>query len=248
VAEAPDPTPFVFRRRGLLFGLCFAVSIPLGFLLGRLPQLASLYGVLSLPRPYVLGFRSAPPPPSPVLLVPIAFFALAVALRGWGTSYLRGHVMIDKRLHTDRLIVAGPFRWCRNPLYLGNILLAAGYGFYLPFPGLLLSVSLMAIAVGIVATAEARALRRTYGQQYVEYERSVPMFFPKPPAKDLLRGTPVEPDWANGLAAECWSLFMAGYLACIALRQGQLAVLLAVLAFVGLTLMRRRSARDRAKP
>lgn len=186
--------------------------------------------------------------PTLQLLAPTLLFVAGMALRAWGTSYLRGNVMLDKRLHTERLIVAGPFRWCRNPLYLGNVLFAAGFGLYLPPPGLLLAVAGMGAAVGVVAAAEAKALRRVYGAEYDAYARAVPMFLPRPPPKGLLRGTPVRPDWRNGLATELWQLIVGAYLACLALRQQVLALALLAVAVAGGVWLRWSNRRAAAKP
>ena len=36
--------------------------------------------------------------------------------------------MRDSRVHTERLLADGPYRYVRNPLYLGNIFMAIGIG------------------------------------------------------------------------------------------------------------------------
>ena len=56
------------------------------------------------------------------------FCVAAAAVRTWGTAYLNSEVMVDSRLHTSRLVADGPYRYVRNPLYFGNILLAIGFG------------------------------------------------------------------------------------------------------------------------
>src|SRR5579863_7805434 len=58
-----------------------------------------------------------------------ALFCIAnAAIRTWGTAYLNPEVMVDKRLHTSRVVADGPYRYVRNPLYFGNVLLAIGFG------------------------------------------------------------------------------------------------------------------------
>lgn len=248
VAQAPTqrPTPWVFRYRVWLIGGVFLLASLGAEFVARRVQVP--YGDwMSLDPRLRLGSQ-LPPAGAPVwqLAVPSLFILAAMALRSWGTSYLRGHVMLDKELHTDRLIVAGPFRWCRNPLYLGNVLFAAGVGLYLPPPGLLFAVAGMGAAVGAIAAAEAKALRQVYGAQYAAYERAVPMFLPKPPRRDLLRGTPVKPDWANGLQTELWQGLVAVYFALLALRLDVPALAVVVLIFFGLGFLRSRNRRAKA--
>jgi protein-S-isoprenylcysteine O-methyltransferase Ste14 len=237
----------VFRNRVWLIAVAFIGSALLARLLA--PRVTVPFGQwMALDPRLQLGARGVGLAGAPVLQIaaPTLLMLAGMALRAWGTSYLRGHVMMDRRLHTDRLIVAGPFRWCRNPLYLGNVLFAAGFGLYLPPPGLLLAVAGMGTAVGVVAAAEATALRKVYGAQYEAYERAVPMFLPRPPRKGLLAGTPVRPDWGNGLRTEIWQGVVAAYLACLALRQTALALALAAVAFGGLAWLKVRNRRQAA--
>src|SRR5262249_38001759 len=56
-----------------------------------------------------------------------ALFGVAAgALRSWASAYLRSGIVHDTALHAEGLVADGPFRFVRNPLYLGNILLALG--------------------------------------------------------------------------------------------------------------------------
>lgn len=58
-----------------------------------------------------------------------ALFCIAAAIvRTWGTAYLNPEVMVDTQMHSSRLVADGPYRYVRNPLYFGNILLAIGFG------------------------------------------------------------------------------------------------------------------------
>ncbi len=63
-----------------------------------------------------------------IFAVGALFCIAAAAVRTWGTAYLNPEVMVDARLHTSRLVADGPYRYVRNPLYFGNILLAIGFG------------------------------------------------------------------------------------------------------------------------
>lgn len=243
---AADPTPWVFRHRALLLAASFLAASLLTFAAAPLLDAPWLDAVALDPR-LQLGSR-LPLDGAPLLhlLAPTLLIGGAMALRGWGTSYLRGHVMADRRLHTDRLIVAGPFRWVRNPLYLGNLLFAAGFGLYLPPPGLPLAVAAMALTVAAIASAEERALRQRCGADYEAYAAKVSAFVPRPPPKGLPSGSAVQPDWRNGFLAEAWLLLVAAYLACIALRRLELGFALAGVALVGVVVQRARQRRRQA--
>jgi protein-S-isoprenylcysteine O-methyltransferase Ste14 len=67
----------------------------------------------------------------------------------------------------------------RNPVYLAFIFIIAGIAFL--FPGLL---TLMWLAVSIMvlyrlAKLEERDLENVYSKEYLDYKRSVPLFFPR---------------------------------------------------------------------
>src|SRR5438094_607839 len=58
-----------------------------------------------------------------IFLAGTALAVLAALLRTWATAHLKNEVVHDARLHADHLMVNGPYRFVRNPLYLGLVLL-----------------------------------------------------------------------------------------------------------------------------
>lgn len=96
-----------------------------------------------------------------LLLVP------GLILRGLAS----GHVQKDRLLTTS-----GPYAYTRNPLYLGSLILAAGFvvaARNLWIPAILL-VMFVAIYVPVIA-GEERYLRQTF-PEYDDYARRVPRF------------------------------------------------------------------------
>jgi len=51
---------------------------------------------------------------------------VAAWIRTWATSFLRTAVVHDAAVHSERLVADGPYRYVRNPLYVGTILLTLG--------------------------------------------------------------------------------------------------------------------------
>jgi protein-S-isoprenylcysteine O-methyltransferase Ste14 len=226
--EVAMATPAVFRYRVWLFAAVFVVSGTVSGLLARLAPFRDLYGILSVPADLTFPPHARVPAGEAAwFLIPLGLSLAGGLVRAWGTSYLRGHVMMDARLHSERLIIAGPFRWCRNPLYAGNLLIGAAYGFLMPPPGILLTVAGMA-GMGIaLARIEARALEKEHGDAYRAYAAKVPAFLPRPPAADLPRGADVRPDWANGLASEAAHPLAVLYFTAIVLGWWQAAIAMA---------------------
>jgi protein-S-isoprenylcysteine O-methyltransferase Ste14 len=113
-----------------------------------------------------------------VLMHPSArslWIGAAITLPGWLLRFwAAGH--IDKGKALTR---GGPYAMTRNPLYLGSFLMAlgiilGGQGYWL----LLLFGGFFAAFYIPVMKAEADYLLGVYGQEFVDYSRRVPAFFP----------------------------------------------------------------------
>lgn len=88
------------------------------------------------------------------------------------------------RVHADVLFTSGPFSFTRNPLYLGNLLIAAGFMVLLGHPWLLpAGLAVVAFAYRCIIAAEERFLYARFAEQYERYVREVPRWLPRwPPA------------------------------------------------------------------
>lgn len=75
---------------------------------------------------------------------------------------------------TTRIITAGPFRFTRNPLYLGLALFYAGLALVLgSFWALVLLVPVLAVIRYGVIAREERYLEAKFGEEYRRYRSSV---------------------------------------------------------------------------
>ena len=78
-----------------------------------------------------------------------------------------------------RLVVTGPFRYSRNPIYIGAITAMGGAALCFGSRGLLVYDSAIAVAFHLLVRAyEEPALRRTFGTAYGEYCSRVPRWLP----------------------------------------------------------------------
>jgi len=108
-------------------------------------------------------------------------WSLALVLPGvWLRGYAAGYVKKNRELTQT-----GPYAHTRNPLYLGSMLIAAGFAVaLLSWPvALVLAVGFAAIYVPVVASEE-RFLRATF-PEFGAYCRRVPRLIPRlTPARD----------------------------------------------------------------
>ncbi len=85
-----------------------------------------------------------------------------------------GHVQKDKQLTTS-----GPYAYTRNPLYLGSLMLAAGFAIAARSGWIVAIMLLMFAAIYIpVIGGEERYLRQTF-PEYDDYAQHVPRFLPR---------------------------------------------------------------------
>ncbi len=92
------------------------------------------------------------------------------------TAYIlhRGGASIPTSEPTDALVVRGPFRFSRNPIYLSMVSLLIGVGIWvnsLWFIGL--AASAVVLLFWGVISREERYLERMFGEEYLTYKRRV---------------------------------------------------------------------------
>jgi protein-S-isoprenylcysteine O-methyltransferase Ste14 len=82
-------------------------------------------------------------------------------------------------------VASGPYRYVRNPMYIGAALLLAGYGLLEGSAAIaLLSILLLLAAHVFVVLVEEPGLQRRFGESYLAYKRDVRRWLPRrrPPA------------------------------------------------------------------
>ena len=89
---------------------------------------------------------------------------------------VRGHGLPVSALPPPRLVVSGPYRWVRHPVYLGFHLVVVGVGLAVGSAGLAVVVGVAFLPCWIIyALLEERGLRRRFGAAYRSYQRQVGM-------------------------------------------------------------------------
>ena len=84
-------------------------------------------------------------------------------------------------------VVTGPYKFVRNPMYLGAFLLLPGFALYHRSVSMLL-FWLFAIAIShfFVVCIEEKRLEKRFGTAYIEYKDSVNRWIPKKPKKIII--------------------------------------------------------------
>jgi protein-S-isoprenylcysteine O-methyltransferase Ste14 len=80
----------------------------------------------------------------------------------------------------DRLVVGGPYRYIRNPMYVAMLAVVVGQALILGWPGLLMyAAALWLIVASFVRFYEEPTLARRFGARYEAYRRAVPAWWPR---------------------------------------------------------------------
>jgi protein-S-isoprenylcysteine O-methyltransferase Ste14 len=111
-----------------------------------------------------------------LLAAPLVVFG--IAMRVWARSYLlRG--TNTRRVHARRLVIEGPYRRLRNPLYVGNMAMASGLALAFAGPYAAGGILLLLFALySVVVRSEESILRTTFPERYAEVATAVPRWWP----------------------------------------------------------------------
>lgn len=116
---------------------------------------------------------------------------IAVLLQAFGRFVLEGAGTPAPQAPTERLVVGGPYRYVRNPMYLALQAIIVGQVLLLDRPVLLVyAAGVLAMTIAFVRLYEEPALARRYGEQYEAYRRAVPGWRPRWPRKSNDFGPP----------------------------------------------------------
>ena len=82
-------------------------------------------------------------------------------------------------LPTKKLLIVGPFKYCRNPMTLGTIILYAGIAIMIGSFSALLAVAIFAaMLIVYLKSIEEKELQMRFGSEYIEYKKKTPFIIP----------------------------------------------------------------------
>jgi protein-S-isoprenylcysteine O-methyltransferase Ste14 len=86
----------------------------------------------------------------------------------------QAHTSVDPYTPTTAIVTDGPYRFSRNPIYLGFVLLVTGipliFGFYW---GAILSLVAIDAYNRLIISREEQYLEKKFGQSYLDYKSRV---------------------------------------------------------------------------
>jgi protein-S-isoprenylcysteine O-methyltransferase Ste14 len=170
-----------------------------------------------------------------VTLAALGCLVLGAILRVWGTAYLGSGVMRDANMQGERFIAAGPYRYMRNPLYLGAWLVSLGVSILMPPGGAAFFLPAFSVFLFVLIFAEEQFLLKRQGEAYQEYRRRVPRLLPR-----MCTGgvpSPARPQWVRAFLAETYPIGITLCFAVLAWRYNARILVQCVLVCYGLSLV-----------
>ena len=112
----------------------------------------------------------------------LMFAGAALAILCIATFVMRGRGTPALFDPPRQFVAVGPYRYVRNPMYIGGFFLLFGLGLYLRSPAIVLMVAAIVLACHLlVVFYEEPTLRRKFGETYQAYCSAVGRWLPRLP-------------------------------------------------------------------
>ncbi len=165
---------------GYLSGiLVFIILIPFGIF-----SVSSLkVGLFAVPVPLPDAVRD---------ILSVVLISIGVVFVTWSNFFLflkgRGGPTdafgITLSPQTQKLVISGAYEFSRNPMVFGVFCAYLAIALFLnSLGGCLTVLVLLFLVLAYIKLIEEKRLLRDFGEEYVQYRRSTPMFFPYPKQK-----------------------------------------------------------------
>ena len=187
---------------------------------------------LELSRTGLASFTFATPL---VIVLASLIAALGATLRVWGAAYLGPGTVNSMGMKAGAVMADGPFRYVRNPLYIGSVFMVAAITFILPPSGALFVVVLLAVFLLRLILAEEAFLTRQLGEPYQAYMRAVPRLIPR--LRTILPATGLKPHWLLAVLSELTAIGVFITLAFLSWRYDNQLMTQAILISFGASLV-----------
>jgi len=176
-----------------------------------------------------------------IAFMAIGAAAMAAALRVWGTAYLGTFTVFHAEMkagaeqQAGEVMAAGPYRYLRNPLYMGSYLTIVALAILMPPSGAAFTLILLAIFLVRLILGEEAFLASRLGEPYAAYCRAVPRLLPS--LRTRVAGSGQTPQWGIACLGEIFPIGVALSFAALSWQFNPQLLTQAVLVSFGLSLV-----------
>jgi protein-S-isoprenylcysteine O-methyltransferase Ste14 len=170
----------------------------------------------------------------------ITAIALLCAIKGtifrvWGTAYLGTAIVHDKSMRGADVVAAGPYRYVRNPLYMGTFIFSIAISILMPPTGAIFFLVAQAIFYYRLILGEEAYLAAQQGEAYLAYKQKAPRFMRSLRAR--VPASPARPQWLTSLLAESYYVSFTLCFAILAWRYNAYLLIKCVIICFGASLV-----------
>lgn len=152
---------------------------------------------LEISRAGLLSFTNAAPA---VIVFGSLVAGLGAVLRVWGAAWLGHGVVLDAQMQAGSLTADGPFRYVRNPLYLGLGCMFAALALVMPVTGALFVLVAAPLFLLSLIRGEEAFLVAQFGEPYRRYQLAVPRLIPR--LRTTVPPSGSKPHWVQAVLSE----------------------------------------------
>ena len=134
------------------------------------------------PIPLVLAILYLSSLSYPYFIIGIGLIVIGESIRIYGVRFAGGATR-TREVGAPSLCTSGPYSRCRNPLYLGNMIIYCGVvlmaGGQFLWPLLFIVFVFFTLQYSMIISLEEETLVKLFGNEYQLYRESVPKLFPR---------------------------------------------------------------------
>jgi len=135
-----------------------------------------------------------------VIVLAALIAAKGMVFRLWGSAYLGPATVLHRHMKAGTLVAAGPYRYVRNPLYIGLWAMTYALAFLMPPTGALFVLVAVPLFLLRLTLGEEAFLTGELGAPYQDYLRAVPRLVPR--LRTALPPASSKPQWVRAVFSE----------------------------------------------
>ena len=198
---------------------------------------------LELSRAGLVSFTAAVPA---VVVLASILAAFAAVMRVWGSAWLGPTIVINSQMKADAVTAGGPYRYVRNPLYIGVWCMVAALAFLMTPIGALVTMLLITFFQFRLILGEEAFHAGQIGQPYQDYLRAVPRLIPR--LRTTLPPSTAKPQWIRAFLTELTPIGVFIAIAVVSWRFDHMLMVRTILVVFGVSLVARAIMPKAAKP
>jgi protein-S-isoprenylcysteine O-methyltransferase Ste14 len=170
-----------------------------------------------------------------VLLIGILCALVGAILRTCGSAYIGASIVQDGAMHGEGVVAAGPFRYLRNPLYLGTFIHTFALALLMPPSGAIFCILAISFFQLRLIAAEEPFLTTRLGESYRAYCAKVPRLLPAISPRVAASGTAAK--WPAAFFGEIYMWGVVVSFAILGWRYNSILIIKGIVISLGLSLI-----------